>query len=267
MFRSSSGLATAYGIAVTATMVVTTLMAFLVLWKCWKWSPQAAALLIGPFLLVDAVFFGANLLKIADGGWLPLLVAAWIVTVMLTWRRGMRVVSEKAHKADVQLDELVDMLDKRPPERVSGTAVFLTGTPGSTPTALLHNLKHNKVLHERNVILSVVTEDMPRVDESSRVTVEPISESFLRVTLRFGFMETPNVSKALPACRRQGWKFDVMDTSFFLSRRTLRPAALSPMPVWQDWLFLWLAHRADDASRYFSIPTGRVVEVGTQIAV
>jgi KUP system potassium uptake protein len=267
VFRSSSALATAYGIAVTATMVVTTVMAFFALWKCWGWSPQASAFVIAPFLIVDVTFFGANLLKIAQGGWLPLLVAAAIMAIMLTWRRGTRVVWQRTHRADVPLPELVAMLEKHPPERVGGTAVFLTGTPGTTPTALLHNLKHNKVLHEQNVILSVVTEDRPRVDESERAVVEPISDDFLRVTLRFGFMESPNVTKALPACRKQGWKFDVMRTSFFLSRRTLRPAADSPMPRWQDWLFLGLARRADDASRYFGIPTDRVVEVGTQITV
>jgi KUP system potassium uptake protein len=162
---------------------------------------------------------------------------------------------------------VVAKLEKRTPHRIAGTAVLLTGSPGSTPTALLHNLKHNKVLHEQNVILSVVTEDAPRVDERGRATVETLSQHFLKVTLRFGFMEEPNVAKALPACRRQGRKFDVMSTSFFLSRRLLKPAAQSSMPAWQERLFLWLAGGADDASRYFCIPTARVVEIGTQVAV
>jgi KUP system potassium uptake protein len=267
VFRSSSGLATAYGIAVTATMVVTTVLAFFVLWKCWKWVPLTAALVIAPFLLVDLTFFGANLLKIAQGGWLPLLVAASLVTVILTWCRGIRVLSEKTSRLDVPLHECVAMLENRSPDRVQGTAVFLTGNPRSTPTALLHNLKHNKVLHEQNVILSVVTEDVPRVPEQQRTTVERISEHFLRVTMRFGFMERPNVTKALRACRKQGWKFDVMRTSFFLSRRALQPASHSPMPRWQDRLFVALASSADDASRYFCIPTERIVEIGTQIAV
>jgi KUP system potassium uptake protein len=267
VFRSSSAFASAYGIAVTGTMVITTAMAFLVMWKCWRWRPATAALVIAPFLAVDLVFLMANMLKIVEGGWMPLAVGAALMVVMLTWRRGTRILAEKAKKDEVRLAEFIEMLAKSTPERVRGVAVFLTGQPDSTPSALLHNLKHNKILHEHNVIMNVVTEDLPRIDEAQRVMVERLSDSFARVTLRFGFMEEPNVPRALAASRAKGMAFDVMRTSFFLSRRALRPAPHSPMPRWQDRLFIWLARSANDASRYFGIPSGRAVEVGTQIAV
>jgi KUP system potassium uptake protein len=238
-----------------------------VLRKCWKWSPAAAVLLIAPFLAVDVVFLLANLLKVREGGWMPLAVGAALLAVMLTWRKGARILAEKARKEEVPLAEFVATLEKRPPERVQGTAVFLTGNPDNVPGALLHNLKHNKVLHERNVILSVATEDTPRVAEADRASVERLSDGFLRVTLRFGFMETPNIPKALPACRARGWRFDVMRTSFFLSRRALKPSARSEMPRWQERLFIGLARSASDASRHFRIPTSRAVEVGSQVTV
>ncbi|MFL5182331.1 MAG: potassium transporter Kup, partial [Microvirga sp.] len=224
VFRSSSAFASAYGIAVTGTMVITTAMAFLVMWKCWRWRPATAALVIAPFLAIDLVFLAANMLKIVEGGWMPLAVGAALMVVMLTWRRGTRILADRAKKDEVRLAEFIEMLAKSTPERVRGVAVFLTGQPDSTPSALLHNLKHNKILHETNVIMNVVTEDLPRIDEAQRVTVERLSDSFARVTLRFGFMEEPNVPRALAACRAKGMAFDVMRTSFFLSRRALRPA-------------------------------------------
>ncbi len=162
VFRSSSAFASAYGIAVTGTMVITTAMAFLVLWKCWRWRPATAALVIAPFLAIDLVFLMANMLKIVEGGWMPLAVGAALMAVMLTWRRGTRILAEKARKDEVRLAEFIEMLAKSTPERVKGVAVFLTGQPDSTPSALLHNLKHNKILHEHNVIMNVVTEDTPR---------------------------------------------------------------------------------------------------------
>jgi KUP system potassium uptake protein len=236
VFRSSSALASAYGIAVTGTMVVTTTMAFLVLWRCWKWSPVAAAAVIAPLLAIDLTFLMANMLKIAEGGWMPLAVGGALMVVMLTWRRGTSILAEKARKDEVRLAEFIAMLAKSTPERVKGVAVFLTGQPGSTPSALLHNLKHNKVLHEQNVIMNVVVEDTPRVEERDRVAIERLSDSFSRVTLRFGFMEEPNIPRALVNARAKGMSFDVMRTSFFLSRRALRPAQQSPMPRWQDKL-------------------------------
>jgi KUP system potassium uptake protein len=267
MFRSSSALASAYGISVTGTMVVTGMMGFVVIWRVWKWSPFAAAALIAPFLFLDLTFLAANLLKVLEGGWVPLALGAVVMMLMYTWRRGSRLLSEKSRKLEFPLADLVSMLEKRPPQRVSGTAVFLTSDPISAPTALMHSLKHYKVLHEKNVILTIETAPTPRIDPAERVRLEEISKTFSKVTLRFGFMESPNVPKALAIARKLGWQFDIMSTSFFLSRRALKPAAHSGMPRWQDHLFIALSRTANDATDYFQIPSGRVVEVGTQVTV
>ena len=193
--------------------------------------------------------------------------ASAMVMLILTWRRGTRILANKTRKTEVPLEALLHSLEKKPPHIVPGTAVFLTSDPEFAPTALLHNLKHNKVLHEHNVILTIITEDTPRAREEERVTITPVSQHFMRVALRFGYMETPNVPKALAIARKQGWQFDIMSTSFFLSRRALKPAAHSGMPRWQDRLFIGLAKSASDATDFFQIPTGRVVEVGTQVTV
>jgi KUP system potassium uptake protein len=267
MFRSSSALASAYGISVTGTMVVTAMMGFVVIWKVWKWSPIAAAALIAPFLFLDLTFLSANLLKVVEGGWVPLALGAVVMLLMYTWRRGSRLLFEKSRKLEFPLADLVAMLEKRPPQRVPGTAVFLTSDPASAPTALMHSLKHYKVLHEKNVILTIETAPTPRIDPSERVRFDEISATFSRITLRFGFMESPNVPKTLAIARKLGWHFDIMSTSFFLSRRALKPAAHSGMPRWQDHLFIALSRTANDATDYFQIPTGRVVEVGTQVTV
>jgi KUP system potassium uptake protein len=266
-FKSSSALASAYGVAVTGTMVITSVMAFFVMWKCWQWKVSFAGAVIVPFLAVDLIFLMANLLKIFDGGWLPLVVGASLMLVMLTWRRGTRILAEISNKNEVGLGDFIAMLAKSSVTRASGTAVFLTGDPNATPTALLHNIKHNKVLHANNIVLNVITEDTPRVPESERISFQRLSDVFASVTVRFGYMESPNVPRALTACRNHGLIFDVMSTSFFLSRRALRPAGVSRMPRWQDKLFIALARSSDDASRYFHIPSGRAVEIGTQITI
>src|ERR1700749_1502476 len=267
MFRSSSALASAYGISVTGTMVVPGMMGFVVVWRVWKWSPIAAAALIAPFLFLDLTFLAANLLKVFEGGWVPLALGGIVMLLMYTWRRGSRLLFEKSRKLEFPLADLVAMLEKRPPQRVSGTAVFLTSDPNSAPTALMHSLKHYKVLHEKNVILTIETAPTPRIDPSERVRLGQISATFSKVTLRFGFMESPNVPRALAIARKLGWQFDIMSTSFFLSRRALKPAAHSGMPRWQDHLFIALSRTANDATDYFQIPSGRVVEVGTQITI
>jgi KUP system potassium uptake protein len=267
LFRSSSALASAYGIAVTGTMVVTTMMAFIVVWRMWKWNPWAAALLVLPFTMLDMTFLAANLLKVAEGGWISLVVGGAIIIVMTTWRRGAKALFDKTRKLEVPLFELIKNLEKKPIHRVPGTAVFFTSDPQSAPTALLHSLKHYKVLHEQNVILTLKTDETPRVAPQERVTVEGISQSFTRVTIRYGFMESPNVPKALAMARKLGWQFDIMKTSFFLSRRALKPAVHSGMPRWQDRLFIGLARTANDATAYFQIPSERVVEIGTQVTV
>src|ERR1700676_2901982 len=267
MFRSSSALASAYGISVTGTMVVTAMMGFVVIWRVWRWSPFAAAALIAPFLFLDLTFLAANLLKVFEGGWVPLALGAVVMLLMYTWRRGSRLLFEKSRKLEFPLADLVAMLEKRPPQRVSGTAVFLTSDPASAPTALMHSLKHYKVLHEKNVVLTIETAPTPRIDPAERVRLEQISATFSKITLRFGFMESPNVPKALAIARKLGWQFDIMSTSFFLSRRALKPAAHSGMPRWQDHLFIMLAKSASDATDFFQIPTGRVVGVGTQLTI
>jgi KUP system potassium uptake protein len=267
LFRSSSALASAYGIAVTGTMVVTAMMAIVVIRRVWRWPLIAALALMLPFLFIDLTFLAANLLKIVEGGWMPLLLGALVMAVMYTWRRGSRLLFEKTRRLETPLESLVASLEKKPPQRVPGTAVFLTSDPASAPTALLHSLKHYKVLHEKNVILTIETADTPRVDTAERVRIEPVGQTFSRVVLRFGFMESPNVPKALAIARKLGWQFDIMSTSFFLSRRSLKPAAQSGMPRWQDRLFIALTRVANDATDYFQIPTGRVVEVGTQVTV
>src|SRR4029079_13839817 len=224
LFRSSSALASAYGIAVTGTMVVTALMAIVVIYRSWHWPLWAAIALIAPFLLIDLTFLGANLLKVFEGGWMPLALGALVMVVMYTWRRGSRLLFEKTPKTEVPLDPLVATLERKPPLRVPGTAVFFTSDPSCAPTAMMHSLKHYKVLHEKNVTLTIEHAGVPRVDPAERVQIEPLGETFSRVRLRFGFMESPNVPKALAIARRHGWQFDIMKTSFFLSRRALRPA-------------------------------------------
>ncbi|MCA1524146.1 potassium transporter Kup [Bradyrhizobium yuanmingense] len=267
LFRSSSALASAYGISVTGTMVVTATMGFVVIWKVWRWSPMAAAAVIAPFMFLDLTFLAANLLKVFEGGWVPMALGAVMIILMYTWRRGSRLLFEKSRKLEFPLADLVAMLEKRPPQRVPGTAVFLTSDPLSAPTALMHSLKHYKVLHEKNVILTIETAQTPRIDPAERVKLEQISPTFSKVTLKFGFMESPNVPKALAIARKLGWQFDIMSTSFFLSRRALKPAAHSGMPRWQDRLFISLSRSANDATDYFQIPSGRVVEVGTQVTI
>jgi KUP system potassium uptake protein len=233
----------------------------------WRWSPVTAAALMAPFLIVDLTFLSANMLKVVEGGWVPLALGGAVMLVMYTWRRGTKILFAKTRRLETPLDDLVRILEKKPPQRVPGTAVFLTSDPKSAPTALLHSLKHYKVLHEKNVILSVETTHTPRVDSDKRVRIEPVGSTFLRVLLRFGYMETPNIPRTLAIARKLGWQFDIMSTSFFLSRRSLRPATHSGMPRWQDRLFINLARSANDATDYFQIPTDRVVEVGTQVTV
>jgi KUP system potassium uptake protein len=267
LFQSSGALASAYGIAVTGTMVVTASMALIVVWKYWNWPLWGAAALMVPFLFIDLTFLSANMLKVFHGGWVPLLIGAMVMAVMLTWRRGARILGTKTRRLETPISDLIDNLEKHPPPRVPGTAIFLTADPDSAPTALLHSLKHYKVLHEQNVVLTIITENTPRVPTADRVSIEPLGKSFLRVLLRFGFMETPNIPKALAIARKQGLSFDIMSTSFFLSRRVVRPDPRSGMPIWQDRLFIILARNADDASSYFQLPTDRVVEIGTQVTV
>ena len=266
-FRSSSELAAAYGLSVTATMVIDSMMAFFVVWRCWRWSIWRVAALMVPLLLVEQAFLAANVMKIPEGGWLPLLIAVMITLLVLTWVRGSRSLSKATRKNEADLEWLVRKLDAKPPHRVPGTAVFLTGDPTSAPTSLMHNLKHNRVLHERNIILTIKTEDTPRVQRHERIEIDRVADTFIRVIAHYGFMETPSVPKILEHCRRKDLNIDIAATSFFLSRRSLKTTLKSEMPRWQERLFIWLAGRAEDATEYFRIPSDRVVEVGTQVTV
>jgi KUP system potassium uptake protein len=266
-FRSSSDLAAAYGLSVTATMVIDSLMAFFVVWRCWSWSIWKAAALMVPLLLIEQAFLTANLLKIPEGGWLPLLLGGTVALLVFTWVRGAKSLGRATRKNEAELDWLVRKLDAKPPHRVPGTAVFLTADPDSAPTSLMHNLKHNRVLHERNIILSIKTEDVPRVQRHERIEIDRVADTFIRVVAHYGFMETPSVPKIIEHCRRKDLNIDIAATSFFLSRRSLKTSLKSEMPRWQERLFIWLAGRAEDATEYFRIPSDRVVEVGTQVMV
>jgi KUP system potassium uptake protein len=267
IFRSSSDLAAAYGLSVTATMVIDSLMAFFVVWRCWGWPVWKVAALMVPLLMIEQAFLAANIMKIPEGGWLPLVVAGMISLLVLTWVRGSRSLAKATRKNEAELEWLVRKLDSKPPHRVPGTAVFLTGDPNSAPTSLMHNLKHNRVLHERNIILTIKTEDTPRVQRHERIQIDRVADTFIRVIAHYGFMETPSVPKILEHCRRKDLNIDIAATSFFLSRRSLKTTLKSEMPRWQERLFIWLAGRAEDATEYFRIPSDRVVEVGTQVMV
>ncbi len=267
VFRNSSNLAAAYGIAVTGTMVITVLLAFVIMRERWKWGLAASLCVAGPLLLLDLVFFGANTLKIADGGWFPLALGGLLILVMWTWRKGAQGLAEKTRRDSIPLADLIETLRARPPHRVPGTAIFLSSDTSVAPVALMHNLKHNRVLHEKNVILSVETADAPRVPESERIAIDDLGPDFRRMRVNYGFMESPNLPKVLAAARRQGLKFDIMATSFFLGRRSVVPTREGSMPLWQDKLFAFLMRNAANPTDFFAIPPGRVVEMGAQVTV
>jgi len=267
-FGSSAALSNAYGIAVSGVMGVTLALLVVVMWRNWKWSPIAVVLFGLIFLIIDGVFFAANAAKLFQGGWVPAVVALAVALVMWSWMAGRRRLSDKTRRDEVPLQFLVDNLARKKPTTVPGTAIFLTSDIEGAPTALLHSLKHYKVLHEQNVILTVRTSVSPRVPDDEKVTIDAYNELFSRVIVTFGYMETPNIPKALVLARRLGWKFDIMSTSFFLSRRSLKLGQKTGLlRFWQDRVFIRLARNASDATEYFHIPTGRVVEIGTQVVM
>lgn len=268
-FGDSESLATAYGISVTGAMVVTTLMAFEFLRSVWGYSTVVAALLLAPLLVIETVFLLANLLKIHDGGWVPVALALSIMIVMWTWTRGSQMLREKTARNDVPLETFIRSIEKstHAPQTVRGTAVFLTSVGDKTPAVLLHNIKHNHVLHEQNVILTVRTSEHPYVAEKERVTLTELSDRFARLELCFGFMDEPNVSKSLSLCKKAGFKFEIMQTSFYLGRRTLISDPNSGLPGWQDKLYIALAGLGIDPSSYFKLPANRVVEIGEQVTI
>ncbi|MBV9702026.1 MAG: potassium transporter Kup, partial [Methylobacteriaceae bacterium] len=267
MFKSSDALANAYGIAVSGTMVATTSLAFVVVSRLWRWPIWAAVLVIGFFLTIDVAFFAANLVKILEGGWVPLLLGGASMVLIWTWVRGMALLALKTRRDSIPTRDLIRMLAKSKPTRVPGTAIFLTSDPEVAPSSLMHNLKHNKVLHERVILMSVRTENTPRVPQAHRYEIEKLSDDFTKITLHFGYMETPRIPAALALLRKSGLKFDIMTTSFFLGRRTLKAAAASGMPRWQDKLFIALSRQAATAPDFFAIPSDRVVELGAQVTI
>ena len=266
-FQSSAALSAAYGIAVTGEMLVTAILLYIVMRRIWHWRLGVALAVIVPLATIDAGFFIANVAKFTQGGWVPAVVAASIALLMQTWMQGRKLLAAKTRRDEVPLQFLIESLTRKSPKTVPGTAVFLTSDIEGAPVALLHSLKHYKVLHEHNVILTVVTSASPYLNDEDKIRIECFNELFSRVRVTFGYMETPNIPRALYLARKLGWKFDIMSTSFFLSRRSLRPSREGGMPFWQDRLFIALARNASNATEYFHLPTGRVVEIGTQVTI
>jgi KUP system potassium uptake protein len=267
-FKTSSSLANAYGIAVTGAMLADAGLFYIVTRKVWGWNPLKSFLIVTPFIVVDFIFFGANLLKLLDGAYLPLIFGAVLIVLMWTWVRGSRIVYNKERKDSLPAADLFRMLEKSQPVRVKGTAVFLTSDPENAPGALMHNLKHNKVLHQRNIILTIKTLDVPWVPEADQIHISPVcNDEVTRIVAKIGYMQNPRVPRILTLARRHGLDFDIMQTSFFLGRRTIKISARSGMPVWQDATFIFLTRMATNATDFFHIPTGRVVELGSQVTV
>ncbi len=264
-FRSSSNLAGAYGLAVTGTMTVTTVLFLMVSRERWHWSPVTAGLLTALFLLFDLAFFGANLTKILHGGWFPLLVGLIVFTILTTWKSGRAEVAELLSQAGVPLSAFLADLAEHKPYRVPGTAIFMTSTPEGVPPVLLHHFKHNKTLHERVVLLSIVSEKRPEVPDRERIELTNLEQGFFRVVAHFGFMETPQIRHVLRLCVNKGLSFHMMETTFFLGRETLLSSGRGKMGRWRKRLYAFLARNAPTATAFFGIPPNRVVELGTQL--
>ena len=267
-FGSSSAMASAYGIAVSGTMVVTTCLGFVVVRRSWGWRLPITLAVIAPLLFLDIFFFGANILRVYEGGWAPLIVAVGVGLLIATWVRGRALLLAIDQSQSIALDELARMLRTRPPERVPGLAIFLSSSVEAAPSALLHNLKHNKILHERNLALTINTVNSPVVDGADRLEMHDIDENFTRAVLNYGFMESPDIPRDLAFALRHGDnKLEPMQTSYFIGRSTLRPSKHSGMPFWQDLLFIFLHRNASDPTDFFKIPPNRVVELGSQTTI
>ncbi len=265
-FKTSSNLAAAYGIAVTMTMMLTTVLAFVVVRSLWNWSWLQAGLFLAFFMVVDLAFLSANLMKVADGGWFPLVLGLSVFVLFSTWQRGRALLYKKLQQDSMPLDAFLKSLDYGGPQRVAGTGIFLTPQPDSVPRAMLHNLLHNKVLHERVILLNVKMRDIPHVNAADRMQTEALPQGFFRVILNYGFKDTPDIPAALEHLGEQGMApLEMMETSFFLGRETIVPNAVPAMIFWRQVLFIWMFRNADTATAYFKIPTNRVVELGTQI--
>ncbi|MBI1777477.1 MAG: potassium transporter Kup [Proteobacteria bacterium] len=266
-FESSSGLTAAYGIAVTGTMGVSTCLASIVAYRRWEWSLPVVVVVFLGFLTIDVSFFSANLLKFVEGGWFPLATGVGIFTTMQTWRRGRQILLKHLKEGEIAVDAFLSRVTDKSPLRVPGTAVFLTASAEGLPSALLHNLKHNKVLHERVVLLTVRSEDIPYVSAQARTVVQPLSKNFFRVIMHYGFKESPDLPRDLLRCADAGLQIKMMETSFFLGRATLVPSTKKEMPRWQEKLFFAMSRNAISATEFFRIPSNRVVELGAQVEV
>lgn len=266
-FQNSTNLAAAYGIAVTGAMLIDTLLALIVAVNLWRWSKPLAILAGVIFISIDLGFFLANAIKIPHGGWYPLVLGAMIFLFMTTWRKGRSLISAKMKAEGLSLAPFISSIAAHPPLRVPGSAVFMTTSLDSVPHALLHNLKHNKVLHDRNVLLTVEVQEIPVVEKGDRLIIEALGNEFYSIKLRFGFAEDPNVPRVLESCEACGLPFDMMDTTFFLSRETLVPTADKGMPLWRDKIFAFMHRNAEPATAYFQIPGNRLIELGTQVDI
>jgi KUP system potassium uptake protein len=264
-FRGSDNLAAAYGIAVTMAMLIDSILIFVVMRRLWHWPLAVAVAIATPLLLIDLTFLSSNALKIPDGGWFPLLIGGIVFTLLTTWKKGRAVLMHRLAEDAMPLDVFIQSIEASPPTRVPGTAVFLTSAQNSVPHALLHNLKHNKVLHERVVFLTVVTRDIPFVPDEERVDIKSLGCEFYRMTADYGFKDDPDVPELLESCERRGFAFDMMETSFFVSRETLIATVAPGMAMWRERLFVSMSKNATKASEFFQIPTNRVVELGTQV--
>ena len=267
IFRSSSNLAAAYGLSVTAAMVIDTMLAFFVVWRYWQWPLWRTAIIILPLLFLEQAFLTANFLKVFEGGWVPLSMAALVGLIMVTWVRGSRLLSKQTRKNEADLDWLLRKLEAKPPHRGPGTAVFFTADPNAAPTALMHNLKHNRVLHERVIFLNVQVDDTPTVEAAKRITVQKLGKGFYSVALHFGFFEDSDVPHALGFARAQGLAIDIDNTTFFVRRDILVMGRKPMMSRWRTRLFIALSHSALDAALYFRLPPGRVVELGARTEI
>ncbi|HMG46681.1 MAG TPA: potassium transporter Kup [Allosphingosinicella sp.] len=265
-FRQSTNLASAYGIAVTGTMFITTCMIAVLLFRVWRWNRVAAAAVTGLFLVIDGAYFASNLTKIPDGGWFPLLVAALIFIVLTTWATGRRLLRERLEEGAIPLPIFIKSAAPSL-HRVSGTSVFMSSAADSIPSALLHNIKHNQVLHERVIILTVQVEEVPHVEEADRIEIADCGEGFFRIVLRYGFMEEPDVPRDLARVDRCGPKFNMMSTSFFLGRQKLIASKRPGMALWREHLFAWMMKSSESAMEFFRLPTNRVVELGSQVEI
>jgi KUP system potassium uptake protein len=266
-FRGSDALASAYGIAVTGTFICTAMLALVVFRRKFGWSRPLAVVVFGFFFVIDAIFFSSNLLKVVDGGWVPLLLGVALMALMLTWHRGRALLLARWKQESLSLASFLARLPQSRTIRVPGIAVFLTGNPDYVPSALLHNLKHNKVLHERVIFVTVNNLDVPEVGPEKRMEVTELSPGIHRVTLRYGFMESPNIPRALDDLNARGIPFEPMQVSYFLGRDMLVPSMVPQMPRWRMWLFLALARNAVPATEFFRIPSDRVVELGVRVAI